>query len=290
MRLKQPSRRILFIVLILFTLYLLVLPRRWSAPPRAMLLSLTSPVQKQGSRFIRFLSDLWSGLCARRDLANENRALHEKIRQLENEWARMKDQLTRTEQKLRNFDALAKLPAEEGLKPLDANVIGMDASNWRGTLVIDRGTKDGVQAGQAVVWHDAVVGIVIEAGRSAGRVLLLVDPECRVAACDFKSREQGIIEGTGDGFCRMKHVARDKAVRENDLIVTSGIGGVFPASLLIGQVVESKTPGTGLFREIKVEPRVEFSRLENVLVLRRPETNGKKDHHAAGKGAGKRKE
>lgn len=270
MRLKQPSRRILFIVLILFTLYMLALPRRWSAPPRALLLSAVAPVQQQGSRFTRFLSDLWRGLCERRDLANENRALREKIAKLENSWVQMKNGLIQAQEKLRSFDALSKLPADEGLSPLDANVIGMDASNWRGTIEIDRGTRRGVQAGQAVVWREAAVGVVIEAGITASRVLLLVDPECRIAACDVQSREQGIIEGTGDGFCRMKHVSRDKEVHENDLIVTSGMGGPFPPSLLIGKVVESKTPGSGLFREIKVEPRVEFSRLESVIVLRRP--------------------
>jgi rod shape-determining protein MreC len=177
----------------------------------------------------------------------------------------MKDELLRTEEKLRSFHALSDLPTS--FKALDANVIGLDSSNWGGSVVIDRGSAQGVKEDQPVVWHDAVVGVVIAAGPWASQVLLLVDPRCRVSVYDVRSREQGIVEGTGDGYCRVKHVPRDKDVRSGDLIVTSGLGGTFPRSLLIGQVIESKVSEAGLFREIKVQPRVPFSRLESVLVL-----------------------
>jgi rod shape-determining protein MreC len=270
MRLKQPSRRILYVVLILLTIYLLALPRRWSAPSRMLALSLAAPVQKQVSRFKQFLSEAWAGLLARKDMANENRVLREKIAALENSWVRMKNDLIRAQEKVQSFDALAKLPSDEGLSPIDANVIAVDSSNWRSTIEIDQGAGRGIAVGQAVVWRDAAVGIVLEAAPSASRVRLLVDPECRIAAIDIRSREQGVIEGTGDGFCRLKHVSRDRDVRKGDLIVTSGIGGLFPPSILIGQVEESRTPESGLFREIKVRPRVELSRIENVVVLTKP--------------------
>ena len=270
----------MYVVLILLTIYLLVLPRRWSAPSRALALSLASPVQKQVSRFTQFVSEVWAGLLARKEMANENRALREKIAALENSWVRMKNDLIRAQEKLQSFDALSKLPSNEGLAPVDANVIGVDSSNWRSTIEIDQGSSRGIAAGHAVVWHDAVVGVVQETAPSASHVLLLVDPECHIAGIDIRSREQGIIEGTGDGFCHLKHVSRDRDVRKGDLIVTSGIGGLFPPSILIGQVVESRTPESGLFREIKVQPRVELSRLENVVVLAKPRTNGKNPHPA----------
>ncbi len=270
MRLKQPSRRIVFIALILLTAYFIIMPRHWTAPPRALLISLVSPVQKQATNGARFLGKMWSDLSARRNLADENRSLQDRILLLENTLVRMKNDIIQAQEKMRSFDALSKLPMEERLHGVDANVIAVDSSNWRSSIEIDQGTSGGVAPGQAVVWNDAVVGVVLHAGEWASRVLLLVDPECRIAAYDVRSREHGIIEGTGYGLCRMKHVPRDRDVRAGDLIVTSAIGGTFPASLLVGQVVESKAPESGLFREIYVQPRVQFSRLESVMVLQKP--------------------
>lgn len=272
MRLRKPSKRLIFVALILLAIFLLILPRQWLALPRGVLISITAPVQKQAHKGSYYLVRLWNNLSAWHELAEENRALRQRVTALENALIRMKSDLIQAEEKVKSLDALSKLPAEGEFVGVSANIIAVDSSNWRSSIMVDRGASHGVEPGQAVVWHDAVVGVVQEVTATASRVLLLVDPQCRIAAYDVRSREHGIIEGTGDGFCRMKYISREKDVRSGDLIVTSGVAGNFPPSLLVGQVIESRVPESGMFRQIRVQPRVQFSQLESVLILQKTES------------------
>jgi rod shape-determining protein MreC len=147
-----------------------------------------------------------------------------------------------------------------------ARVIGRDAGGKAHTMVVDRGDADGVVAGAAVLAPAGIVGHVFRTGRHAARVLLIVDHNSGVDAVVQRTRARGILEGRVDGGCGLKFVKRTEDVQVGDRVVTSGLDGIFPKGLPIGEVVAVDKRGQGLFQYAEVAPAVDFDRLEEVLV------------------------
>lgn len=149
---------------------------------------------------------------------------------------------------------------------LTAHVIGRDPALWFKTMTIDRGISAGVKKGMPVVTVEGVVGQVINVSPSYSKVLLATDPNSAIDAIIQSNRALGIIKGDGQGY-RLDYVLKDSAVANDDLIVTSGMGGVFPKGLLIGQVVDVGKDKRGMFHTIKVRPAVDFRELEFVTII-----------------------
>jgi len=155
---------------------------------------------------------------------------------------------------------------------LTARIIGRDATGLSRTLVIGRGESDGVAKGAAVLAPEGVVGEVFLVSRHAARVLLISDHNSGVDALVQRTRARGIVQGTVDAGCGLKYVKRTEDVQVGDAVVTSGLDGIFPKGLPIGQVVGVDKRGQGLFQYAEIAPRVDFSQLEEVLVSRGPVT------------------
>ena len=154
-----------------------------------------------------------------------------------------------------------------------ARVIGRDASNWWKTIQIDRGTRDGVRENCPVLSADGLVGKTISVTKGEARVLLLVDPNCKVSALLQDSRQPGIVAGVDEKFasaprCQMTFVNRDTKIKPGETIVTSGLGSVFPKGFLIGTVVRAQLNAqSGMYQDIEVKPAADFQRLEEVIVI-----------------------
>jgi rod shape-determining protein MreC len=149
-----------------------------------------------------------------------------------------------------------------------ANVIGRDINNWYHSIIIDRGSSDGLKKDMVVINYDGLVGRIISVSKNTAEVLLLLDRDCATGALVQLSRASGIIEGTGsEEYLRMVHLPHDAEVRENQLVLTSGLGGVFPAGLRIGFITEIIVEPNGLMKQAQVKPFVDFEHLEEVLVL-----------------------
>lgn len=149
---------------------------------------------------------------------------------------------------------------------LTAHVIGRDPALWFKTMTIDKGISAGVEKGMPVVTVEGVVGQVINVSPSYAKVLLAVDPNSAVDAIIQSNRALGIIKGDGQGY-QLDYVLKEKEVAKDDLVVTSGMGGVFPKGLLIGQVVEVGKDRRGMFHTITVQPAVDFRELEYVTII-----------------------
>ncbi len=149
---------------------------------------------------------------------------------------------------------------------LTAHVIGRDPALWFKTMTIDKGISAGVQKGMPVVTVEGVVGQVINVSPRYAKVLLATDPNSAVDAIVQSSRALGIVKGDGHGY-RLDYVLKDSVVNQDDLVVTSGMGGVFPKGLLIGQVVEVGKDRRGMFHTITVRPAVDFRELEYVTII-----------------------
>lgn len=149
-----------------------------------------------------------------------------------------------------------------------ARVIARNPARIANTILIDAGTDEGVQARMPVVTADGLVGRIVEAHGYSAIVQLLIDHNCRVSAVVQRhSRVNGIVSFE-DGTFFLKNVSLRGDIKVGDLIVSSGLGKLFPKGLYVGQVIKVEDQTQGLFREIILAPGVNFHNLEEVSVLK----------------------
>lgn len=135
------------------------------------------------------------------------------------------------------------------------------------TILINRGTRDGLKEGCPVLTDEGVVGRIVETSWNVSRVLLLIDNNSNIDALVQESRAQGILQGRGADGCILKYVQSSEEVREGDSVISSGLAGVFPKGLLLGVVRKVEKEPFGLFQDIQVSPSVDLLKLEEVVVI-----------------------
>ena len=149
---------------------------------------------------------------------------------------------------------------------ITVNVIGRDPSNWNAVIIIDRGEKDGISQGMAVVDTSNVVGKVLEVGRNTSKVMLLSDPSFSVAA--ILQRSRGVVSGSLQGACRMRYLSAQADIRAGDKVITSTLSSSFPEGLLIGEVISIEENQTNPTMECLVKPAASLSQLEEIFVIK----------------------
>ena len=135
-------------------------------------------------------------------------------------------------------------------------------------MTIDKGANQGVRVDMAVIAPGGVVGRVVVAGARASRVQLLVDRNAAAGALVERSRAQGVAIGAGDDRLRLEYVSQTADITPGDTLVTSGIDGIYPKGFVIGRVEQVQR--VGAYPSIIVTPAVDFSRIEDVLVVLTP--------------------
>ena len=197
---------------------------------------------------------------------------YNKYQTLKKESDGFKKRLIEQEEALQENDRLRELL---GLKKslifssVVANVIGRDPSNWTSIVFIDKGKKDGLKQGMPVVNALGVIGKVSEVGQSASKVMLLNDPSFSVAGLIQRTRDQGLVVGTLKGLCRMRYLLPDAEIKNTDKVITSKLSSSFPEGLLIGYVIRVDDSLSTPTKECLIKPAVNFSQLEEVLVIRK---------------------
>lgn len=218
--------------------------------------------QQSLTRATQFVSGIWRHYLDLVGVSQENERLKQEIRRyvaLNAEYREAVATNVRLSQLLdlkQNFDGPV----------LTAQVIGRDPALWFKTMTIDKGISAGVKKGMPVVTVEGVVGQVINVSPSYAKVLLATDPNSAVDGIVQSNRALGVIKGDGHGY-RLDYVLKDSAVVKDDLIITSGMGGVFPKGLLIGQVEDVGHEKRGMFHTITVRPAVDFRELEYVTII-----------------------
>jgi len=154
-----------------------------------------------------------------------------------------------------------------GLPMVAARIIGKDPSAWFRSVVIDRGSRDGVSRGMAVVNGSGVVGQVFSVSPDYSKVLLAVAPSSAMDVVLQQSRVRGILKGTGSLTYQLDYILKTIEVEEGDQVVTAGYGGIFPTGLPIGVVSKVIRKRRGMFLEIEVTPAVDYLTLEDLLVI-----------------------
>jgi rod shape-determining protein MreC len=162
------------------------------------------------------------------------------------------------------------LELKESLPPptLTAEIVGKDPSLWFRTLTINRGSSDGIQKGMPVVTVEGVVGQILTSSPNFSKVLLATDPNSAVEVITQKTRVHGIVKGLGrDAVFGLNYVLKSAVVEKGDFVLTSGLGGVFPKGLMVGTVSEIEKSRRGMFQKVEIEPAVDFSQLEFLIII-----------------------
>jgi rod shape-determining protein MreC len=224
---------------------------------------LAVPIEKMVAVPAQGLRDVWGDYVDLVGVAQENKALKQRVSELAEENRQYREALLTAERYRLIGEMRDRLPQPM----IAANVIGVDSSAWFRTVLLDRGERDGVKRGMAVVTPEGVVGRVVAASSRASKVLLVVDRTSAVDVTVERSRARGIVEGEQETLCALKYVVHGDDVKAGDRLVSSGMGGFSPKGIPVGKVVEVSSEKRGLFQHAVVQPAVDFNKLEEVFVI-----------------------
>jgi rod shape-determining protein MreC len=234
---------------------------------RKMVLEAAAPVEDAVNVSLNGLRDAWKRYLFLIGIEDENRRLRKQNAAIS---ASLSEQLNRHHEGYLEGMRLRKLlNLSESLpgRTVAARVVDRSRTSLFKTILINKGTADGLRVGLPVLSEQGVVGRIIETAWHASQVLLLIDENSNIDALIQRSRAQGILQGAGPSGCTLKYISRMEEVQAGDLVLSSGLAGVFPKGLLIGVVTGASRKGEGLFQKIDVAPAVDFGKVEEVLAL-----------------------
>ncbi|HVN16121.1 MAG TPA: rod shape-determining protein MreC [Anaerolineales bacterium] len=191
--------------------------------------------------------------------------------ELESEVSQLQAQVIELQQRVNETEILAALVDFSRSNPQNtykaASVIGRDPSPFLHYIIINRGSNDGIRRGMPVVTNQGLVGRVDATIADASRVQLLSDPASAVNVHLQNADTDAVLLGSVTGDISLDMISQDAHIDPGDLILTSGLGGGYPADLIVGQVVTTRKVDYELFQQATVQSAVDFSRLEIVLVI-----------------------
>ena len=187
------------------------------------------------------------------------------------------EQDKRENEQFRSFLGLKETNPDYEFEP--ATVIGRDSTNRFYSFTIDRGSLHGVEEADPVITADGLVGIVWEVCLTYSHVRTILDISVQVGVYDISTRDSGIVSGdislSSEGLCVLEYLPKDSGIANGNLIVTSGIGGVFPKDLVVGTVKSIDVDSGGLSLTAKISPAADIADVTDVLVIK--SFNGQSD-------------
>jgi rod shape-determining protein MreC len=237
------------------------------AVTRHLLLLTVSPFIQVTAAVVGGVTDVWRDYVDLRHLREENKRLRRESAAAQRRIDQLEEQVLET-QRLQRLLALRQVSQAEFLA---ARVVGKDATNWFKTILVDRGSVEGVQRGLPVLGADGLVGRVVEVTPTSAKVQLLTDPVSAVGGLIQRTRVTGIVSGNLGAGARVRYLPLLADVTVGDEVITSGMGGLFPKGIPIGRIAKVERRSGALFQEAALQPAVDLSRLEEVLILTRPD-------------------
>ncbi len=226
---------------------------------------LTLPVEAFASLNLG-LSEIWGGYVALQEVREENQQLRKDLEMLQGQNNQLREMAAATQR----LATLLSFRERTTSDTIPAQVIGRDATNWYHSLLLNKGTQDGVQIEMGVVTPAGVVGRVVKATTASSVVLLVTDPNNAIAGVIQRTRDEGIVEGTMNGHARLKYIPLLSGVRAGDRVVTSGLTGGFPRGIVVGAITRIDKEEGALFQSAEIVPEVDFTKLEEVLIIAVP--------------------
>lgn len=197
-------------------------------------------------------------------LPSENAQLRAEVEQ----WKNRAHDVERLQQENEDLRAQLAFTEERGVSTVLARVAGRSAFADIQVVVVDAGSEDGVEKGQAVISpHGSLVGRVFTVSRYTSEVLLLTDANSAVDAVIQETGDRGIVEGDRGLGLNMSLLPSQSDPQPHQMVATSGASGLFPAGLLIGTIVGSSTSHTTLFNEAQLELAADIESLRTMFIL-----------------------
>ncbi len=258
---------VVLIVLFFFNMTILnVTSKRDTASPTwagRVFIYVVDPFQRAAIHSIRFVRSIWEDYFYLVTVAKENKRLRSELGRCDEQINRYRE-MEHFNTRLREFLRFKKQTNSE---VLTAEVISKDASAWYKTIMIDKGLRDGVEKGAPVVVPQGIAGQVIDAMEKTSKVLLVIDRNSAVDGLVQRTRARGIVKGDAYGSCIFQYALRKEDIKPEDIIVSSGMDGIYPKGLRLGVVADVQNIRSGIFQEVRVVPFVDFEKLEEVLVV-----------------------
>jgi len=269
---KRMSAPITFGALVLLATVLMVMDRRDIAEGgrdlpwwQGLLLDVAAPAQKIVAMPADLARETWQGYVDLLGVREENGRLRQRLAELEEQTLQYREALVASG----HLDRIAAMRDDFEVPMLPCEVVGLDVAPWFRSVLVDRGSNQGVHAGNPVITDAGVVGLVTKTSRNAAKTMLILDRQSAIDVVVQRSRARGIARGRGSDELDFEFVVRGSDVTVGDVVITSGLGGVYPKGLRIGEVVEVSDPGGRLMQVARVRPAVDFGRLEQVFVMLR---------------------
>lgn len=208
--------------------------------------------------FFRYFSDS-------KNLQAENQALREEVAALRLQLDQMEEASATNAYLKEMLDLQDEI---EEWQPMATTVIGRSADAWFRTITIKGGMNKGFEKDMPVITTEGLVGRILSVSQYSSEVLLLTDKDCAVGAVIRVSQTPGVVEGDGESDrVNMIHIPADTVIAKDQVVVTSGLGGVFPAGLRIGYIWDVEPDSGGLMQKATVQLYADFDRIKNVFVL-----------------------
>lgn len=262
-----------YIILFLFILIPVVAIDTSTRAPRdyrlhdKVIVGLTAPIQAMISWSLDKLADGYNNYIYLLHTRRDNIDLIDENRKLQNLIAGFRE----TEQENVRLRKILQFEEKYKLESIVARVIAKDVSTDFRAIRINRGERSGVKRNMAVVTNEGIVGRVLRTTANTADVVSILDLLSAVDSIDERSRAHGVVEGLTDDTCEMRYTVRTDDIQPGDILVSSGLGLIFPKNVPVGVVSRVDRKQFGITQHVEVKPSVDFSKLEEVMVVVRAE-------------------
>ncbi len=228
-----------------------------------VILAVTSPIQTAISWTLEQAVDVYQGYIYLWNVKTQNTRLFEENRKLLGQIANLKEAQNENNRlrEILNFQEKLKL------ETIVARVIAKDVSTEFRAVRINRGENAGIKKGMAVITYEGVVGRVMRTTSSTADIVTILDLLSAVDGVIERSRARGVVEGLTDELCQLKFTLRTDDIQAGDVILSSGLGGVYPRGVAVGTVSRVKKKPFGITQDVEIKPSVDFTKLEEVMIV-----------------------
>ena len=263
---RRPTLLFIVVLSLLFILMSLSSKTRILGETRTLfertVMTIFSPVPKAVNWVGGTTSDMFHGYLDMRRAVNENLDLHRKVASLTTENLKLRQSGT----EMRRLRSLLGYSEQFNLQTTMAQAIMLDTSGRFKSVIIDRGSSDGIEVNDAVVNANGLIGRVVLTTKDMAKIQLITDSNAAVGALVERTRRQGVVRGDGAGAIAMNDVPSLADVAPGDRVLTAGIDGIYPKGIPIGVVVQADK-GPNLFKDIVVKPSVDVGSIEEVIII-----------------------
>jgi rod shape-determining protein MreC len=263
---RRPTLILIVVLSLLFVLMSVSNQTRYVGETRTMfertVMTVFSPVPKFVNWVGGTLQDVHYGYLDMRRAVNENLELRRKVASLTTENLKLRQ----SGSDMRRLRSLLAYSEQFDFQTSMAQTIMLDTAGRFKSIVIDRGSADGVEVNDIIANANGLIGRVVLTTNDLAKVQLVTDNNCSVGSLVERTRRQGVVRGNGGSVVQMFDIPSLADVQPGDRVLTAGIDGIFPKGIPIGVVVRSE-PGQSLFKTVTVRPSVDFGTIEEVIVI-----------------------